>query len=281
MGVSEGVTSRVVVGRPWTDLLGVILLGTIASFGLATLIVPTLIVIATSFDTRSFISFPPAGFSLERYAEMLTSPDILASAWRSAITAAFAVAFDLLLGIPAAVALVRSDFRGKPFVLGFLQSPMMLPGIVIGIAILFFYSTLGLTTSLPLLILSHVVFTLPFVVRITTARMERADKQLEEAAANLGASRWQVFRYIVLPQLWPGVIAGAAFAFLTSFDNLTVSLFTAPVRERPLPIELFYRMRFDLDPVVSAVATAQIVLAFIVLAVGGRMVGTVDMLRGK
>lgn len=256
------------------DAAGAALLVSLALLGLLALVIPTVIIVITSFDSRQVISFPPSGFSLDRYRRMLVSPEIRACAALSALTAAVAVAIDLLLGIPAAIALVRRHFRGQALLLGFLQSPMMLPGIVIGIAILLLYSSLGLGPSVPLMMVSHVVLTLPFVIRITMARMERTDKRLEEAAANLGANRLQVFWYVVLPQLWPGIVSGAAFAFLISFDNLTVSLFTAPVRQRPLPIELFYRMRFDLDPIVSAIATCQIGLALVVLAIGGRLVET-------
>ena len=263
------------------DAAGAALVGSLALFGLAALVVPTLIIVITSFDSRQVISFPPSGLSLDRYRRMLVSPEVRAGAALSATTAAAAVAIDLLLGVPAAIALVRRRFRGQSLLLGFLQSPIMLPGIVIGIAILLFYSSLGLSPSVPLMVVSHVVLTLPFVIRITMARMERIDTRLEEAAANLGANVLQVFWHVVMPQLWPGIVAGAAFAFLISFDNLTVSLFTAPVRQRPLPIELFYRMRFDLDPIVSAIATCQIGLALLVLAVGGRIVENMGTAREK
>lgn len=256
------------------DLVGKVLLVGLAVTGLLALTVPTLIVVATSFDTREFISFPPAGFSVERYAQMVANETLRTSAWTSFVAAVSAVVVDVLIAVPAAIAIVRRHFPGKAFLVGFLQSPIMLPGIVLGIAILFFYSALGVRLSLALLVLSHVVFTSPFVLRITMARMERADVRLEEAAANLGAGRWAVFRHVLLPHLAPGIVAGSAFAFLISFDNLTVSLFTAPVRQRTLPIELFFLMRFDLDPVVSAVATLQIVLTLIVFLIGARMIGT-------
>jgi putative spermidine/putrescine transport system permease protein len=263
----------------WTDLFGAVLLGVLATAGIAGLVIPTLIVAITSLDTQQFIGFPPQGFSLERYREMFQSPVILRAAQISAVTSAFTVAIGVALGVPAAIALVRREFRGKALVTAFLLSPLMLPGIVIGVAMLIFYSAVGLRLSLPLLVLSHVVLTLPFIVRLTMARMERLDRQLEDAARNLGAREWQVFRYVVLPQLRPGIAAGAAFAFLISFDNLTVSLFTAPVRQRPLPIELFYLMRFDLDPVVAAVAAFQFLIALGLLLFLGRKLGASGLMR--
>ncbi len=248
------------------DRLGATLLLALAVIGLLSLFLPTLIVVIESFDTRSFIAFPPAGFSLARYRGVVGSSIIVQSAELSFLCSLVTVAIDLLLGIPAAIAIVRGDFRGKHLVAGFLLAPIMLPGIVTGVAILLFYSLFGFSQSIPLMILSHVVFTLPFMIRLTMARMERTNASLEEAAKNLGARPWQVFRLVILPQLWPGIIAGGGFAFLNSFDNLTVSLFTAPIRERPLPIELFYMTRFDLDPRVSAIAAIEFAFAFLAIA---------------
>jgi putative spermidine/putrescine transport system permease protein len=250
----------------WLDWLGGALLIGLAAVGLLSLILPTLIVIIESFDTRRFIAFPPAGFSLDRYRGVIHSDVILQSAELSFVCSLATVTLDLALGIPAALALVRGTFKGKQIITTFLLAPIMLPGIVIGIAILIFYSAFGFSQSIPLMILSHVVFTLPFVIRLTMARMERANVSLEEAAENLGASPWQTFRHILLPQLWPGIVAGGGFAFLNSFDNLTISLFTAPIRQRPLPIELFYMTRFDLDPRVSAIAAMEFIFALVLVA---------------
>ncbi len=252
--------------RRWLDRLGATLLITLATIGLLSLILPTLIVLIESFDTRRFIAFPPAGFSLDRYRGVFSSTAIVQSAELSFGCALVVIAVDLVLGVPAAISLVRGDFRFKAAITAFLLSPIMLPGIVIGIAVLIFFSLLGGSPSILLMVLSHIVFTLPFVIRLTMARMERTNATLDEASENLGASRWQTFRYVLLPQLWPGLIAGAGFSFLNSFDNLTISLFTAPIRDRPLPIELFYMTRFDLDPRVAAIASLEFLFALILVA---------------
>ena len=125
----------------------------------------------------------------------------------------------------------------------------------------------------PLLVISHVVVTLPFIVSMTSARLVTLDPTYEEAALSLGASQVQKFAHIVLPQLWPGIAAGAAVAFLLSFDNFTVSLFTASDRLRPLPIVLFYMLRYDINPKVGAVSSLEIGLALLVLLVGSRLLG--------
>jgi len=252
--------------RVWLDRLGAALLITLAAVGLVSLIVPTLIVVLESFDDRRLISFPPAGFSLERYRAVFASDIIVNAAELSFFCALIVITLDLLLGVPAAIALVRGEFRGKEAITAFLLSPIMLPGIVIGISILIFFSLFGASPSIPLMVVGHVVFTLPFLIRLTMARMERTNVTFDEAAENLGASRWQTFRYVLLPQLWPGIIAGAGFSFLNSFDNLTISLFTAPIRSRPLPIELFYMTRFDLDPRVAAIAALEFMFAIVLVA---------------
>lgn len=252
--------------RAWLDRCGAALLISLAALGLLGLILPTLIVVVESFDTRRLIAFPPAGFSLDRYRAVFQSDTIVQSAELSFVCALAVITIDLLLGVPAAIALARGDFRGKAALTAFLLSPIMLPGIVIGISILIFFSLLGASPSIPLMVLSHVVFTLPFLIRLTMARMERTNATLDEAAENLGANPWQIFRHVLLPQLWPGIIAGAGFSFLNSFDNLTISLFTAPIRERPLPIELFYMTRFDLDPRVAAIAALEFLFAFVLVA---------------
>jgi putative spermidine/putrescine transport system permease protein len=252
--------------RVWLDRLGAALLISLAAVGLVSLIVPTLIVVVESFDDRRLIAFPPAGFSLERYRAVFASDIIVNAAELSFFCALIVITLDLLLGVPAAIALVRGQFRGKEAITAFLLSPIMLPGIVIGISILIFFSLFGASPSIPLMVVGHVVFTLPFLIRLTMARMERTNVTFDEAAENLGASRWQTFRYVLLPQLWPGIIAGAGFSFLNSFDNLTISLFTAPVRSRPLPIELFYMTRFDLDPRVAAIAALEFMFAIVLVA---------------
>jgi len=264
-GTEVRTSSLEVKPRAWLDRLGAVLLGLLAGIGLLSLILPTLIVVVESFDTRRFIAFPPAGFSLDRYRAVFASDTIVSSAELSFVCAVVVILLDVLLGVPAAISLVRGEFRGKALCTAFLLSPIMLPGIVIGIAILIFFSLLGGSPSIPLMVLSHVVFTLPFVIRLTMARMERTNVMLDEAAENLGANRWQIFRHVLLPQLWSALLAGGGFSFLNSFDNLTISLFTAPVRQRPLPIELFYMTRFDLDPRVAAIAALEFLFALMLV----------------
>ena len=258
---------------PAGDLLLTAALGALSGVSLLALVFPSVLVVITSFNASDFLTFPPQGWSLRWYQAMAGNWEVRQAATLSLKVAALVVAIDLLLGVPAAFPLTRARFRGRELLRTFLFSPLMLPGIVIGIGLLFFFMLLGWSLSLPLLVISHVVVTLPFIVSMTSARLAVLDPTYEEAALSLGANQVQKFTHIVLPQLWPGIAAGAAFAFLLSFDNFTVSLFTASDRLRPLPIVLFYLLRYDINPLVGAVSSLEIGLALFVLLVGSRLLG--------
>lgn len=261
------------------DVAGRAVVYGLAVVGLLTLVVPTVITLVAAFDTRDFIGFPPESLGLDRFVALAQNRAIIDAAVTSVAVGVAAVVIDVVLGTPAAIALVRREFRGKALLLGFLQMPLMLPGIVIGISLLIFFSAAGLDLSYEILVAGHVVLTFPFVLRVTMARMERADVSVEEAARNLGASSWTVFTRIQLPFLRPGLIAGAAFAFLVSFDNLTISLFVTPVGDMTLPVQLFFLMRFNLDPVVAAVAAVQVLLTLVVIVAGLRLAGEDAIVR--
>lgn len=260
-----------------SDILGGAILILLALISIIALVLPMAVIVIVSFDTATTLQFPPQAFSFQRYAAILELDGFVASLRLSLLVAGIVVAGDLLLGVPAAITLVRRNVPGRSLIIGFLQSPMMIPGIVVGISLLFFVSFFGFNISVELMTLSHVVITLPFMVRIVYARMESADKELEEAAQNLGANRLQVFRHIIFPHLLPGIIGGSALAFLLSFDNLPTSIFTAPLLTPPLPVYLFRLLLYEIDPVVSPIATLQIVITFIVLIIAARTVGTEEL----
>lgn len=254
-------------GLPIIDLVGGFLLVVLSVISLLALVLPMIVIVIVSFDSGPILRFPPAEFSIERYIAVINNRELIEATKLSLYTSLITVLIDILLGVPAAIGIVRGNFFGKAFIVGFLQSPIMIPGIVIGIAILFFVSFAGFNVSVPLMILSHVVVTMPYVIRITVARMESANKALEEAAQNLGANTLQVFRFILLPHLMPGIVGGSAFAFLLSFDQLPVSLFTAPIIDPPLPVYLFRLLLYSIDPMVAAIATIQIILTMAIFVI--------------
>ena len=245
------------------------------------LVLPSLLVVVMSFNSGEFITFPPQGFSLRWYKTMIDSWEIKKAAMVSINAACIVTFIDILLGVPAAWVLVRCQFRGRELLNSFILSPLMLPGMIIGIGILFFFSLMGFSISYEMMILSHVVVTVPYTVRLTVSRLINLNPTLEEASKNLGANSTQTFLHIVLPKLIGGIVAGAAFSFLMSFDNLTVSLFTSSINERPLPLEVFYLLRYDINPVVAAISTVEIVLATSVLIIGSSLGGGAVALTGS
>jgi putative spermidine/putrescine transport system permease protein len=257
----------------WGDRLGAIALGAVAGLALVLLVAPSLIVIAISFEPRAFFSFPPSGFSLRWYHGLLANRQLMDSLVVSLRVAAWVTAACVALGVPAAFASVRGRFPLKAAVNAFLVSPQMMPGMVIGIAMLFFGAYFAFRASNLMLTLSLSVFCLPFVIRITMARLAALDPQLDEASANLGAGKLATFFRVTLPQLGAAVVAATAFTFIEAFDNVTVALFTSDVRGRPLPVELYYLVQYDSTPVIAAISALQIMLSFLVMLILARSIG--------
>jgi putative spermidine/putrescine transport system permease protein len=257
----------------WGDRLGVFALGAVAAFALFLLVAPSLIVIAISFEPRAFFAFPPSGFSLRWYLGLLANRQLMDSVVVSLKIAAWVTVACVVLGVPAAFACVRGRFPFRSAVNAFLVSPQMMPGMVIGIAMLFFGAYFAFRASNQMLILSLSVFCLPFVIRITMARLATMDPQLDEASANLGAGKLATFFRVTLPQVGGAAVAATAFTFIEAFDNVTVALFTSDVRGRPLSVELYYLVQYDSTPVIAAISALQIMLSFLVMLILARTIG--------
>jgi putative spermidine/putrescine transport system permease protein len=243
------------------------------------LLLPTLIIVVASFTASDYIAFPPVGFSLRWFARLWELPEVRAAAGRSVLVALAATAVAVGLGVAAAFPLVRSRFPGRETLNAFLMSPLVLPSLVYGLAGLMLVSALGIPLSVPILVLSHVAVIVPYVIRTTVASLALLDPALEDAARSLGANTWKTFTRVMLPNLLPGVATGAAFAFIASFDNLTVSLFLAGPRVETLPIRLFAMINFDLDPAAAAISTVLIVLAFAVVLLAHWAIGLTRIAR--
>ncbi len=259
--------------RSASDLLGGAALVGLAAFALVLLVAPSLVVVLVSFDGRGYIGFPPSSFSLRWYRALFGHRQLIDAALVSLRVALDTTALCLALGVPAGCAVVRGRFPGKAGLAAFLLSPQMMPGLVIGISVLFFGAYFAFRASHAMLVLSLAVFCVPFVVRVVMARLAGLDPALEEASANLGAGKLRTFRHVTLPQLSPGILAAAALAFIEAFDNVTIALFTAPTRGRPLPVELYYLVQYDSSPLVAAVSALEILLAFLIVVAASRTIG--------
>ncbi len=248
----------------------------LASIAIATgilLLLPTLVVIVASFTATAYLSFPPQGLSLRWYARLFASAEILRAARVSFVVASLATAGAVILGTLTAFPLVRGRFKGREAILAFTLAPLMLPSVVLGIALLFFFGFLGIRLSLVTLVISHILITFPYVARTCTAALVQVDPVLEEAAFNLGGTAKQTLRHVTLPLLAPGLAVGAGFAFIESFDNLALSIFVAGQRQETLPMRLFQLLVSDIDPVVAAVSTVLITASLLLFLVLKRAAG--------
>jgi putative spermidine/putrescine transport system permease protein len=243
------------------------------------LLLPTLIIVLASFTASDYIAFPPEGLSVRWFVRLWQLEPVRDAAGRSLLVALMATAISVVLGVAAAFPLVRGRFPGREALNAFLMSPLILPSLVYGLAALMCLSALGLSLSVPILVLSHVAIIVPYVTRTTAAALALLDPNLEEAARSLGADAWQSFLRVILPNLLPGIGTGAAFAFISSFDNLTVSLFLAGPRVETLPIRLFAMISFDLDPAAAAISAVLVLLAVGVVLLAHWAVGLARIVR--
>jgi putative spermidine/putrescine transport system permease protein len=240
---------------------------------LAFTLAPLLVTVATSFSDTPFVVFPPRGFTWHWYGQVLHDAEFLGALGFSAGLAVAATGGALLLGVPAAFAVVRGEFPGRDAIAALLLAPLIFPVLITGVALLQLFAMLRSDNAALNLFLAHVLVTMPYVVRTVTASLTLADRTLEEAAQTLGAARWRIFRRITVPQIAPGLAAGALFAFMVSFDNFPISMWLADARHNPVPILIFQRISAVFDPSVAAISTLLIGFAMVVVLVVERVAG--------
>lgn len=225
------------------------------------LLVPTLIIVPMSFTTTSTLEFPPVGFTFDWYGKVLGSSDWQNSLANSLVVAFAASILATVLGTAAAMALHTHRFAGKSIVMGLLLSPMVTPVIVLAVGMYMVFSGWGLVASRVGLVLAHTVLAIPFVVVSVLASARMVNPSLAPASLGLGAGQWFTFRKVTLPLIMPGVLSGAIFAFITSWDEVVIALFLADASTRTVPIMIWNQVRTNLDPATAAVAAILIVLS--------------------
>lgn len=232
------------------------------------LVAPTLVAVPVSFTSGQTFKFPPPGFSTQWYEKFFSDPAWVDSAVLSLKVAAVVVVLSTTLGTLAAFALARSRGRWKASAQGFLLAPMIVPGVITAIAIYSVFLKWHLTETLMGFVLAHTVLAIPLVVISVRASLQTFDRRLEQAAASLGAGPWATWFHVTLPMIMPGVLTGALFAFLTSFDEAIVSLFLSGPTTRTLPVQLYRNMTQMVDVTVAAASTMVIVLSTSALFIG-------------
>ncbi len=246
---------RLAAGALWAASLLVI----------AFLCLPSLFVIPVSFTGGRFIEFPPQGLSLRWYATYLGSPGWVDATIRSLLVASGTAVLATLLGTAAAFALVRQRLRGGAAILALVLAPLILPRIVIAVALFYLYAGLGLVGTGLGLVLGHTILAVPYVVITVMAVLKSYDERLDQAAWSLGAGKLETFLRITLPQIRGGIAAGFLFAFITSFDDLTVALFITGGSTSTLPRQMWNDLLLQVNPTLAAVSTVILVLVTLII----------------
>ncbi|WP_299134873.1 ABC transporter permease [uncultured Amaricoccus sp.] len=245
------------------------------------LIMPILVIVPLSFNASNFFTFTPemlaldpAGFSTRHYQDFFTNPDWQTALWNSFRIAPVATVIAVVLGTLAAIGLSQSHVPFRGAIMAILISPMIVPLIISAAGMYFFYSRLGLQGTYWGVVLAHSVLGIPFVIITVTATLVGFDRSLVRAAANLGANPVTTFFKVQMPLILPGVISGALFAFITSFDEVVVVLFVGSASQKTLPWQMFIGLREQISPTILAVATVLISISVILLA-------TLEILRRR
>ena len=230
------------------------------------LILPLFAIVPISFNPTTFFSYPEDELSLRWYEEFFTSPAWMLALKNSLIIAGSVVVLATVLGTLAALGLTLADFPFKSAIIGLLISPIMVPHIIIGVGLFFFYANLGLAHTLPGMILAHTMLATPFVVMTVTVTLANFNRNLIRAGTSLGARPATVFFKVILPLILPGILGGAVLAFVASFDELIVAIMLTGSEQRTLPRQMWSGVREEISPVITAVATILITLAILLMA---------------
>jgi putative spermidine/putrescine transport system permease protein len=264
-------------------VLGRTLIWGLIACGLLVIFVPMVLTLYLSVFNEKLILFPPRGYTLDWYGAIL--PNFGGAIGVTIELAAASVIGSLLIGVPAGIALSRYRLRGVGVVSALLLAPLTVPGIALGLAIYLFLVLVEIKTAWPLtgsllgLVLAHLLVTTPWVVRLSLAALTNHDPAAEEAATSLGARPLTVIWRVTLPAMRQGIVAAGLFAFIFSFGNLEMALFLVAPGVTTLPVAVLQYLEYHIDPLVAAVAVAQMVLVGAVLVVLDRFVRLGQVVR--
>lgn len=267
-------------GSRWERLSFAIAFGLAGGVAVLLLIAPTVIVLITSFTSAYSLKFPPAGYSARWYLALWNdSPEIVNAAWLSLEVATLATAISTGLAVAGALALARRRATWARVLDALFMSPLMLPTLALGLALLVLFNLMGTGLSMSTLVIGHVAICAPYILRTTSASLLQLDPALLDSARSLGARPWFAFRTVTLPMIAPGIGAGAFIAFMASFDNVAVSLFLSDARSELLPMRMWHIIESNLDVRAAAVSGVLIAAAVVLMIVLERLTGISRHLR--
>ncbi|MFZ2101981.1 MAG: ABC transporter permease [Oricola sp.] len=251
------------------------------------LIFPIIVIMPLSFNAENFFTFTPKmlaldpdGYSLKHYADFFTNPDWQQALWNSVKIAPAATIMATVLGTLAAIGLSQSHVPFRSAIMAILISPMIVPLIISAAGMYFFYSRIGLQGTTLGVVMAHAALGTPFVIITVTATLVGFDRSLTRAAASMGADPVRTFFSVQMPLILPGVISGALFAFITSFDEVVVVLFVGSAAQKTLPWQMFTGLREQISPTILAVATILVAISIALLTVLELLRRRSERLRG-
>lgn len=267
--------------RDWEGASYALTVRALTVVGVLLLIAPTVVVVITSFTGAATLKFPPPSYSVRWYVALADSQQIIDAAVFSLKAAVIATIGTAVFGTLAAVAIARSNSAVVRVLDAVFMSPMVLPGIALGLALLMLLSLANVRLSIWTLAAGHIVVCVPFVLRMVGASLQQLSVSLEESSASLGANRIYTFLHVTLPLIKRGIFAGGFIAFMSSFDNVPISLFLGDARNEVLPIHMWNILEGSLDVRVAAVSGLLVAFTIVTMVIMERVAGVSRQVRSR
>ena len=247
----------------------------------AFMLAPLVVVCLVAFTPADTLQVPWGDYSLRWFRAVFAHGDLVQSFWNSLFVATLSATLAVVLAVPAALAIARHEFPGRQALNGLLMSPLIVPHLVLGVAMLRLFALLEVRGSALWLTLAHVVIVTPYALRLMVAALTGADRSIEQAALSLGASHWTAFRRVTLPLMLPGITGGWMLAFINSFDEVTMSIFITSPQTVTLPVRMYMLATESIDPMMAAVSALIVGLTAVVMLVLDRLYGLDQVLVGQ
>lgn len=244
------------------------------------MLAPLLIVCVVAFTPENTLTIPSTQLSLRWFKAVFAHPDFVTSFWNSLWLALSSATLATLIAVPSGLAITRYSFAGRDSLNALFLSPLIIPHLVLGVALLRLFSLIGATGSFFWLVLAHVVVITPYVLRLVVAASSGADRSCEQAALSLGASDLTVFRRVTLPMILPGVTGGWLLAFINSFDEVTMSIFVTAPATVTLPVRMYMYATESIDPLMAAASALMVAFTAVVMLLLDRLYGLDKILVG-
>lgn len=245
------------------------------------MLAPLLVVCLVAFTPENTLSLPTTEFSLRWFEAVFVHPDFVQSFWNSLWLALTSATLATLLAVPAGMAITRYHFPGRDFLNGLFLSPLIIPHLVLGVALLRLFALVGGGGSFGWLVLAHALIITPYTLRLVVAALVGFDRGAEQAALSLGASQTQMFVRVTLPMILPGVTGGWLLAFINSFDEVTMSIFVTSPSTITLPVRMYMYATESIDPLMAAVSALMVAVTALAMLILDRVYGLDRVLVGR